>query len=59
LGLRGGVVASPRLVELVPKPSAAASPGVRIRVRDLVVELDADFGAPTLQCVLAVVGAAR
>ena len=54
---KGGVPAGLRLVELVPRPSAAACPGVRVRVGDLIVEVDAAFDAATLQRVLAVVAA--
>jgi hypothetical protein len=44
-----------RLVELVPRP--LTSPGVRVRVGDLIVEVDATFDAATLGRVLAVVTA--
>jgi|JI10StandDraft_1071094.scaffolds.fasta_scaffold157684_2 transposase-like protein len=44
-----------RLVELVPDASTSASAGVRVRVGNLIVEVDVTFDASTLGRVLAVV----
>lgn len=62
LARRGAVPVTPGFVELLPRASAppaatatARCPGVRVRVGELVVEVDAAFDPATLQRVLAVV----